>query len=232
VFRMPPLTPFVRVLLIALFGAFIAAALLENFLGVPVVRHLALNPLSISPLTALQVVTYPLVVPTRDLFPLLISLLFLWLILAPFEERYGLGRTVQLALAATLAAALSALAVGRLLPEMVAGSMAGPQWITLAAVSAYAVLLPPYAEVNFFGVFPMRAKYLLGLVVGFSVLGFITHPDAAALGADLGAIGSALGFVKWWMQKPPPRSGGGQKRKGGPSLRLVKEGDAPKRWVH
>jgi membrane associated rhomboid family serine protease len=230
---MPPLTPFVRALLIILFGSFIVAAVLENFAEIPVVSVLALNPRALGPLTPVQLLTYPLVVPTRDLFPLVISLVFLWMILAPFEERYGRARTIQLAVVASFAAALTAIAAGQLLPSATHGFLAGPQWITLSAVAAYAVLLPPYAEVSFFGVFPMRAKHLLALVVGFSVIGYLTHPDLAALAADLGAIGSAIGFVKWWMQRPPPRSsGGGPRKKGTPKLRLVGKDDEPKRWVH
>jgi membrane associated rhomboid family serine protease len=231
---MPPLTPFVRALLVLCFGSFIAAAVLENFADIPVVPLLALDPRSLGPLTALQLVTYPFVVPTRDLLPLLISLLFLWMILAPFEERYGRGRTIQLSVLASAAAALAAIGSAQVLPGYARGFLAGPQWITLSAVAAYAVLLPPYAEVSFFGVFPMRAKHLLALVIGFSVLGFITHPDVASLAADLGAIGAAIGFVKWWMQRPPPRSSGGgsPRKKGAPKLRLVGRDDEPKRWVH
>ena len=62
-FRLPPLTPYVRAMLIALGVVFTLSAILENFLGVPVVRFLALETRALSVLTPLQLLTHVWIVP-------------------------------------------------------------------------------------------------------------------------------------------------------------------------
>jgi membrane associated rhomboid family serine protease len=230
VFRLPPLTPFVRKLLIGLFSIFVIVAIAQNLLRVPVLRIFALDTQQLSLATLWQVFTYVLVVPPTSVLPFFISLLFIWLILPPFEERYGASRVFQLALIATLCSAALALLVGLIVPQYSA-SIAGPETITLAAMSAYAVLLPPNAEISFFGVLPMQSKHLLLVVLGFSLLGFLTTLNATSLASDLGAIGGGIAFVKWWMQRPPRRRT--FQRKPG-KLRVVRSDEDPPRggWLN
>jgi membrane associated rhomboid family serine protease len=234
VFRLPPLTPFVKKLLIALFAIFVIVAIAQNFLGVPLVAWLALDTTSLSVATLWQPFTHVLVMPPRDVFPLLISLLFIWLILPPFEERYGAARVFQLTVLASVSAAVLGLLVGLMLPQY-SGPIAGPGPITLAAMSAYAVLLPPNAQISFFGVIPMQARQLLWVIVGFSVLSFLVSPNAAALASEVGAIGAGIVFVKWWMQRPPRRRTFTRKPGKGPSkLRVVRSDEDPPRggWLN
>jgi membrane associated rhomboid family serine protease len=223
-------------LLIGLIALFVLQALLENFLGVPIVQLLALNTTQLSLATAWQLVTHVFVVPpVRGVeLSLLLSLAFIWLILAPFEARYGRTRVVQLTLVSALSAGVPALLVGQLLPSM-AGGLAGPQVITLCAISGYAIMLPQQAEVSFFGLFPMRAKHLIGVVFAFSLLAFLTTRDAAQLAADLGAIGGGVGYCKYWLERPPRQRSRKQGRsRGGPYLRAVPRDDDPdpKRWLN
>ena len=203
-FRLPPLTPFVRSLIYALAAIFVVAALAQNFGGIPIVPLFALNTQVLSVATAWQIFTNVLVQSPTAVFPLLLNLLFIWLILPPFEDRYGAPRVLQLSLVTTLCSSLLALVVGQLMPEY-AARLEGPGPITLGAISAYAVLMPPHQEVSFFGVLPMQSKHLLWVVVGLSVLGFITSLNATSLASDLGAIGGGIAFVKWWMHRPPKR---------------------------
>jgi membrane associated rhomboid family serine protease len=204
VFRLPPLTPFVRTLLIALAAIFVFTALAQNFAGIPVIPLFALNTQVLSVATVWQIFTNVLVQSPTAVFPLFLNLLFIWLILPPFEERYGRARVLQLALLATVCSSLLALLAGQLIPAY-AARLEGPGPITLAAISAYAMLLPPHAEVSFFGVLPLQSKHLLWVVVGLSVLGFLTSLNATSLASDLGAIAGGIGFVRWWMQRPPRR---------------------------
>lgn len=203
-FRLPPLTPFVRSLLIALAAIFVFTALAQNFAGIPVVPLFALNTQALSVQTLWQVFTNVLVQPPTGVFQLVLNALFIWLILPPFEDRYGASRVLQLTVITTVCSSIAALLLGQLLPQY-ATRIYGPGPITLGAIAAYAVLLPPHAEVSFFGVLPMQSKHLLWVVVGLSVLGFLTSLSITALASDLGAIGGGIAFVKWWMQRPPPR---------------------------
>jgi membrane associated rhomboid family serine protease len=222
-FQFPPLTPFVRKLLIGLFAIFVIAALAQNFAAVPIVRLFALDTYELSVATLWQIFTNVLVQSPTGVFPLLINLLFIWLILPPFEDRYGTPRTVQLLLTATVCSSLAAILTGQLFPSY-AGFLEGPGPLTLGAMSAYAVLLPPSAQVNFFGVLPMRSQHLLWVIVGLSVLGFITSKNLVSLASDLGAIGGGIGFVKLWMQRPP-RKRTFQKKAGAAKLRVVSKDD-------
>jgi membrane associated rhomboid family serine protease len=237
VLRFPPLTPFVRTLLIAVSALFVLTAALQNFGGVPVFELLALNPTVLSVATLWQVFTHVLVVPPvpGSVLSLAFSLVFIWLILAPFEERYGRDRALQLSALSAVLAALSAVLVGQLMPSF-GTYVAGPQTITLAAICAYAALLPSHAEVSFFGLFPMTPKVLVGIVAALSVVSFLTTRNASQLAADMGAIGAGIGFAKWWMQRAPRRRSFDPRRtprKGG-RLKLVKSEDDedPKHWLN
>ena len=233
-FRFPPLTPFVKKLLIALVGLFIVTAVFDNFIGWRVSQLLALDPRFLTPLSLLQLFTHVFVllpVPGA-VFSLALSCVFIWWILAPFEDRYGATRIMQLIVVAAVGAGLCAIVAGQLLPGL-AAPIAGPHTITLAAICAYAVLLPRHAEVSFFGLFPMRPQHLVLIVVAMSVLNFLTTRNAAALLADMGAVGGGIAFVKWWMQKPPPRKRKAPSRKP-PKLRVVRrnDDDDPKSWLN
>ena len=226
-FRLPPLTPLVKKLLIALAAIFVFTAIAQNFAGIPVVPLFALNTQVLSVATLWQIFTNVLVQSPTAVFPLFLNLLFIWLILPPFEDRYGSSRVLQLILITTVCSSLMALLCGLLLPHLSA-RLEGPGPITLGAISAYAVLLPPHAEVNFFGVLPMQSKHLLLVVVALSLLGFLTSLNATSLASDLGAIGGGIAFVKWWMQRPPRRRTF-QRKPGKPSkLRVVgRESERP-----
>jgi len=233
VFRLPPLTPIVRVQLIALLVIFVLAAIMRNFVGISFLELFALETRALSVLTPLQLLTHVWIVspdPNAILW-LALSGYFMWLIVAPFEQRYGARRVIELTLVAALSSGLAALAAGLLFPRM-AAPLAGPQTITLSAICAYAMLLPPYAEVSFFG-WMLKPKHLLLVILGFSVIGFLTSTNLAALAADLGAIAGGMAFVKYWMQRPPPRRG--SKRPKTSRLRVVgrDEDEAePKRWLN
>lgn len=235
-FRLPPLTPFVRALMITLFALFVLEAILQNFVGVPVFQLLALDPRFLTVATAWQVLTHVLIVPAEPnfVFNLLLSLLFIWWIMAPFESRYGRERVVHLSVVAALTAALGALVAGQIAPSY-SLPVFGPQVITLTAMCAYSMILPAHAEMSFFGMFAMRPIQLIYVVVGFSVLGFLTTKNLAQLAADLGAVGGGIGYAKFWMLRAPRRKifGSGAPKRKGPGLKLVKsDDDEPKKWIN
>lgn len=232
-FRFPPLTPFVRALLIGLIASFVLCAILENFVGVPIVALLALNPTILTPFTGLQLFTHTLVIPPTPgiVLSVILSLVFLWWCLAPLEERYGRTRAMQVCVVASLGAALPALLVGLTLPKF-AGIVAGPGAITLAAIAAYVALLPPHAEMSI-GRLGIQVRHILWLNIALSVAGFLTTRNAAQLGADLGAIGSGILFTRHILLRPPRRTS--EPKRSGPSrLRLIKndDDDEPKRWLN
>ena len=234
-FRFPPLTPYVRVLLIGLVASFVVTAVLQNFVGVPVVALLALNTTSLSVATLWQVFTHVLVMePSPNVvFQLLLSLLFLWWCLAPVEQQHGRTRALQLTLVAALSAAIPALLVGLAMPGL-GGLVGGPGAITLAAIAAYVALLPSHAEMAL-GRLTIQPRHILWFNIALSVVGFLTTRNASQLAADLGAIGGGFAFARGVLMRPAKRPIFGAKRTSGGRLRLVKredDDDEPKRWLN
>jgi membrane associated rhomboid family serine protease len=232
VFRLPPLTPFVRALLVTLIISFVVSAILENFVGVPVVQPLALQPVPLTALTALQVFSHVLIIPpdAGGVFSLLLSLLFLWICLVPIESSWSRTRAIQLTLAAAVGSSLPALLVGLVLPAY-AGPVLGPSAITSAAVAAYVASLPSNAVLNF-GQAGIPARNLLWFFIALDVMFFLVSKNAAQLAADFGALGTGLLFTRYVVLAPrrAPRKRGGSSR-----LRLVKSDDddeEPKRWLN
>jgi membrane associated rhomboid family serine protease len=232
VFRFPPLTPFVKKLLIALFSTWILQIFLQNWGGVPMFELLALDTGSPGVQTLWQLGTHVFAFPTgpQAVFSMLIVLLFLWLMLAPFEQRFGQKRTIQLCIVAVLCSAVLALIVGLIVPSP--SRLYGAQAILLASIAAFAWSYRGQGRMSFFGVIDMKPVHIIYLVLALSALMFITSGDAVALAADLGAIGGGMGFIEW-LKRPPKRRRRPKRRKKQSSFDVVEGGRADEpRWLN
>jgi len=232
VLRFPPLTPFVKKLLIALFGAWIAQIVLQNWAGVPIFEVLALNTARLWVHTLWQLGTYVLAFPTgpQAVFSMLITLVFLWWMLAPFEQRFGEKRTIQLCVIAALSSAILALIVGLLVPSP--SALYGAQAILLGSIAAFAWSYRGQGRMSLFGVIDMKPVHIIYLVLALSVLMFITSGNAISLAADIGAIGGGMGFIEW-LRRPPRRHRRRKRRKTKSSFDVVRGGRADEpRWLN
>ena len=237
VFRFPPLTPTVKTILIALFAIYVGEAILEGWVGIPVSTFLVLQPGVPSIATAWQIVTHSLVLPPGPgaFFNLLLGLVFLWWFLAPFEERFGGTRVVQLCVASTLGAGIAAAAVGAAFG--IGGYLAGPGTMSFAGLAAYFWTMKG-RSISLFGMMNMRAEQAIWLFVGLSFLSFIYSKNVINLVGDLAAVGAGIGFVEW-MRRPPKKAifrkkKGAPKRRSGAPLRIVRDDEDPpdKRWLN
>jgi len=232
VFRFPPLTPFVKKLLIALFGTWILQIILQNWGGVPIFEFLALDTARPGVRTLWQLGTHVFAFPTgpQAVFSMLIVLLFLWLMLAPFEQRFGEKRTIQLCIVAALSSAVLALIVGLLVANP--SALYGAQAILLGSIAAFAWSYRGQGRMSFFGVIDMKPVHIIYLVLALSALMFITSGDAVALAADIGAIGGGMAFIEW-LRRPPGRRRRPKGRKKKSSLDVVQGGRADEpRWLN
>ncbi len=233
-FRFPPLTPFVKKLLIALFGTWIAQILLQNWAGVPIFEALSLNAGQLGVHTLWQLGTHVFAAPTgpQYVFSMLITLVFLWWMLAPFEQRFGQKRTIQLCVVAALSSATLAILVGLFLSAP--HRLFGAQAILIGSIAAFAWSYRGQGRMSFFGVIDMKPVHIIYLVLALSALMFITSGDAVSFAADLGSIGGGMGFIEW-LRRPPGkrrrRRRKRKKRKG--SLDVIEGGrtDEP-RWLN
>ena len=236
-FRFPRLTPFVKKLIVSLFGAFVLGVIAENWMAVPVGRLIALSPGDLGWQTLWQVFTYPAYFPPTGVGSLLLTLLFTWWMLAPFEERYGARRTMQLCLTTVLAAGVPVAAMGVL--GFGAGELLfGSNVLVISAIAAFVwPMRHQQTPILLFGVLPMRPLHLLYALLGFTVLSFLVSQQATHLVADLGAVAGGVWFITW-MTKPRARGGrqGSGKKKRPPPFEVIegglRESDKPPRYLN
>lgn len=202
-FSFPPLTPVVKKLIITLFCAFVLELLLENFAGIPVIQALSFDPIDLGPLSVVQLFSYVLIQNPREVMGLLIDLLFMWLIISPFETAFGRRHTIELAIAGTLGGSLSALIVAQLLP-IPDWRLLGSHTIAYAGMAAMAQVMGAGRKILLFGVVPMTARQLLLVLAGFSLLSYLATRDHLMLASSLGAMAAGLGYVKFMSRSPRP----------------------------
>ncbi|MCA9581370.1 MAG: rhomboid family intramembrane serine protease [Myxococcales bacterium] len=225
-FRFPPLTPLLKQTLIGLLVTFVGLAILEVWVEVRVFGLLALYPARPGVHTLWQLFTFPFVYPPgpNSVLGFLIQLLFLWLILAPFELRFGPKRTVQLCLGASIAGGAVAVFVGLFLPIDVPVYGTNP-WL-LAGITALAMTLPKDATLSFFGVIPMKRDHLIYLILGLSVLSFLLSKNWISLVVDLTSVAVGALFIPWSRRpqgkRPRPKK---PSAKGTGGLRVIQGGN-------
>lgn len=221
----PRLTPVVRGLVIALFAIYVLELVLQNQLGWPVLELLGFAPARLGYQTVWQLVTHVAVSSTSpdQVAWVLISLVFVWLMLSPFEQQHGPTRTIQLCLAATLGASLPALLLG--LAGLAPGRsmLAGTSPLTLAAVAAFAIA-NRNGVISLFGVLPIKAMVVLIVEVVYVVLVFLSSSDPVLFVGSLGAIGAGVGFMRFIQTRSRPKSVRPTRGGASPSLRVVKGG--------
>ncbi|NOY94047.1 MAG: rhomboid family intramembrane serine protease [Deltaproteobacteria bacterium] len=228
--RFPPLTPLTKFLLLLLFGVYLAEIIAENWLGVPAFALLSLNAVNPGLPTLWQPLTYAFAWPTdtEHLFSMLLTLLFLWWMVPPFEQSFGRRRTIQLLITTTLSAALLALVAGLFFSG--AAPLYGAGSALLGLIAAFAWAFRHRGQMSFFGVLPMKPVNIIYIALGFSVLVFLMTKDFVGLMADLGAIGGGVLFAEW-MSAPKKPKKPKKRRKGGPDLHVVDGRDGP-RWIN
>lgn len=238
-FRFPRLTPAVRTLVLVLAGAFVASVIVEKILRWPAFYWLSLDPAPRGFVHwAWQGLTYVLVQPLTDggvVLGTAISIFFAYLILAPFEERYGAKRTWQLILVAVLSGALPVMMLGLVwsgyfLPNYI---VFGSRVLVLAGISAFAVTVRG-GQIALFAVFPMKAWHLVAGEVVLSALMALIEENPFFFASALGAIFGGVFFARW-MTRPRKRPGR-RVRANGPALKVLrggfKDGDDPPRWLN
>ena len=229
---MPPLTPVVKKLIVGLLVAFVLELVLLNFVRLDVIALLALHPQpsDLGPLTLLQLVSYVFIEDPRQVMGMLIGLLFMWLILSPFEVTFGSRPTLELALCGTLAAGLAAILISLVAPSP-GLVLLGSYPIAFAGMAAMTRVVRS-GRIMFFGVVPMTSQTLLIVLVGLSLLYYLADQNQVRLAGSLGAMGAGIGYVRYMARAPRPSRG---KRSGPPRFRVLRggggDGDRPK-WLN
>lgn len=243
-FRFPPLTPLCKWLLIVLCVAYVTLVIAVNWLGAGwLVEALLLSP-SLGLHTLWQPITFPLVQPTGPdgMFSFVVSLVFFWWVVAPFEQSFGIRHTVRLLAFTSLATSAAVVLVGTLLslasdpasPFLAAGPLFGVSVHWLSVMAAFAWSMRFKGPLNLFGVLSLKATTVIYLLLGWSVLHFLTSRDMTNLVADVAAVGIGIFYIEV-LSRPPRKSAPPKPKKSGASLRLVtggKSDEDPPKWLN
>ena len=207
-FGAPPLTRGVKYLGIATLALSVAAALSKP------VAALAFVPQAVLHLELWRPFTYTFLEP--EPFNLVFSLLGLWLIGAPLEQRWGMRRFLVFYFVSGALAAAATLVVGLFAPTVM-GHVYFGDWPVLEAMIAAIALLTPDATF-FLIIFPVQARWMLPISAGITLLYMVMEGWQAFLPNLLGLGAGALlagGFTPghfwlrarvWWIDRRLRRS--------------------------
>lgn len=239
--RFPPLTPVVRVLLVLFVVAYVAQLVSDNWMGGRLAELLMLTVPPSGPTVAngWQIGTYIFAQDTspRGVTSFLVSAVFFWLVVSPFELLYGRKNLLRCLAMALFGGSLPAFAFGAF---FLPGYLFGFSTLTLGCLMAWAWSLRTLRKnANFFGVMEMSPTTMMLVILGLALIQFLASGNWLHLIADIGATGAGVLFVELLSR---PGAGGGSPRKrtgSGPrknphGLRVVKGGkdDDPPEWLN
>lgn len=211
------LTPWVKRLLIANTAVGVVAVLLSLAgAGGAVWGALAFEPAEIlsrpwSPLTYMFV--------HADFWHFFFNMLVLFFFGPPLEERWGSTEFLKFYLVAGVGGALLSL----LQPH---ASVGGASAAVYGVMLAYAMIWPDN-PVYIWGVFPVKVKWLVLALAGFSIIGALgSYGSGVAHWAHLGGFATAFLYLKspWAPSAWGPAPGYGKKKKAGTGIALPWKG--------
>lgn len=191
------LTPLVKRLIIAN-----AAVFVVTLLAPQLVQYLQFEPSRIFP-RVWTPFTYMFV--HGGIFHVLFNMLILFFFGPPLEDRWGSREFLRFYVICGLS--------GALLSALTPYPIIGASGAVLGVMVAFAMFWPDN-PIYIWGIFPVKAKWLVAFMVGmniFSALG--GGPAGIAYLAHLGGAFAAFGYLKspWappaWGERPPKRSG-------------------------
>ncbi len=161
---------------------------------------------------------------------LLLNMLSLWIFGSALEQWWGQRRFVFFWCATGVGGLILGVLVGQLQPTYV---MAGSAGSAVAMMVAFAMIFPDHM-VFFYGLWPLKAKHLSLVLLGFILLGALFGGSYLEIAVQLGGGLLAL-LLLWWARRSSgkPRGPGGNGGGGGMSkFQLIKGGkkDEPKYW--
>ena len=236
-FRLPPLTPTVKKMLIFLASSFVIVAVLQNLAGIGVFGWLALDvshgavadPVWLN--LAWQPLTYWTVYPPvpNALMNFTFILIGIYFFLGPYEEMFGVGKMIGLCVAGVLASAIGCIALGFVVPHTM--PIAGASPIALASLGAFPIIAGD-RKILFMFVVPMSGWAVVGLTLAGSALVAVLSTDPFIFVSSAAALGAGIAYTYVLTRpksSPPPR----KRRTSGPDLRVVRGGaDDEPRWLN
>ncbi|MCB9554893.1 MAG: rhomboid family intramembrane serine protease [Deltaproteobacteria bacterium] len=138
--------------------------------------------------------------------PILVNLATLWFAGSALERWWGARRFFIFYYSCAVGGMLLAMFVGMAWPTLIVSGTAGA---TSALLLGLAMIFPQHM-VYFYGIFPMRAKWLGALLLVFIAVGSIFGRSYLQVALQLGGALTALLFLlsprRWWAQRKVARA--------------------------
>jgi membrane associated rhomboid family serine protease len=204
-------------------------------MGLGAMILLALDPVHLGPMTLVQLVSYVLV-DDSGVISMLINLVFIWLIVSPFEQTFGQRHTLELVAAGVIGGSLATVLVAQVAP--LAFRLTGSSTITYAGLAALTQVMRG-RSMMFFGVIPMTSRQLLLVMLVLAALLSLEAHNHLLFAAWLGSMLAGGGYVRYMSRRPrrsPPKRPGSSRFRvlrggGGGGGRGNGDSDRPK-WLN
>lgn len=235
--NLPPLTPTVKKLLIAMAAIYAVLAIVE-LLGVDLAGWLVLHldflalgePRSDSEgLRALGLLWQPLThwlvyPPSPDgVMSLIFTSAAIYFFLSPFESRFGPRWVLELIAASVALPVLCSIVLALFVrPQF---PMFGAECVALASLGAFAIYMRG-ARILFLFIIPMKAWMVIVLGIIFALFTAYDHEDPFILTEYFGALLAGVGYMIWRTRPPRPRTRKAKRKQS--HLRLVEDDDVPR----
>lgn len=183
-----------------------------------------LEPLALVPAAvvqrgfAWQLVTYAFLHDPGGVVSLVFTVLALWFMGSPLEERWGARRVFALLAVATLVGGVCVVAAGFVSPRIFRGVVVSPAAAVSALLAAWGAV-HARQRVSFLGLATLSGAQLLGLMAAVSALQFVWQRDGAGVA---GLAGFPVGYL--FGARTTPRGGTRARRESGPNLRVIRGG--------
>jgi membrane associated rhomboid family serine protease len=191
----PPMSRTNRIILISLAVSFVLYSFLSHVMKFPVEVYFGLNYEMFKEGWIFQLVTYPFI--TRGIFEMLFNGLLIWFLGYDLEYRWGTKRYLMLYLVATLSSGIFFILFNGLLYSgsvVATFPMVGLAGVCSALLVAYAFIYPN-REFAFMLIFPIKAKYFVGLLVLMELYFSTLGANKATAVAHLFTIGVTLLYL-------------------------------------
>jgi membrane associated rhomboid family serine protease len=181
------LTPVVKRLIIITGCIYVIQVIFTLWLKVPqFTQHLGLTPSRVvNDLEIWQVFTYMFLHSEVDPFHIILNMLALWLFGHVLEQRWGGRYFLKFYLLTGIFAGLFVLLVGIFwYPDVITVGASGAIYGLIIAFG----ILYPHLPVYIFGIFPLRGKVLVWLIVGMTGLYWLTRVPGISIAAHVGGM--------------------------------------------
>jgi len=193
------LTPAIKWILVANAAIYVVELVTVNWLKITLmIDHLALTPSRVVPgLELWQPLTYMWMHHPSSPSHILLNMFGLWMFGTLLEQRWGPLGFLRFYLLTGLISGIVVLAAGWIFRSEDTMTL-GASGAVYAVVIGFGLLFPDL-RIYFLGILPMKARWLVYLVIGGTVVSYLARAPGISIAAHAGGMAAgALLLTGWW----------------------------------